>query len=65
MKIDMTLRDSFRVLVAVDGSGEVSAPDGTTMMLKRGETVFVPAATPGVSIRACGGPLKLITVFIE
>ncbi|MDO5395203.1 MAG: mannose-6-phosphate isomerase [Bacteroidales bacterium] len=56
--------DSFRILVAVDGDGSITANDGSSMTIKCGETVFVPAVTESVRIKSGNRPLKLITVYI-
>lgn len=59
--------NSFRIVVAVDGAGVITADDGTEVVLRRGQTALVPAATKFIDIRSTetAAPLKLITAFVE
>ena len=57
--------DSPRILVAIDGSGLVSADGGRPMKIKRGQTLLVAADTDEILITPTSTPLKLISVFIE
>ncbi len=65
LRLEIAETDSPRILIAIAGTGEISDPDGNTTLLRRGETILVPAETEYVDIVAKSTPLKLITVFIE
>lgn len=57
--------DSPRIIVAIEGSGTVSADDDASMTIRRGQTLLVPACVDKIEVRPTSTPLKLITVFIE
>ncbi len=66
VKLAVGTRHSFRVLVAVEGSGTVTDPQGRQTTIERGQTLFVPAEIDRVNIKSTGDDtLRLITVFIE
>ena len=57
--------ESPRILVALEGSGKVKDSFGNEAMIKRGQTILVPAEAASVEITAISTPLKVISVFIE
>lgn len=66
IKLPVSQRKSFRVLVSVEGSGTVTDPQGNVTAIKRGETLLVPEAIPYVNIASKHEePLKVITIYIE
>ncbi|WP_184080295.1 mannose-6-phosphate isomerase, class I [Nocardiopsis mwathae] len=42
------------IVLALDGSAELHTPHGTRLTLDRGESVFVPADTGGITVRGSG-----------
>ncbi len=66
VRLQVAERRSFRVLVAVDGAGIVTDPEGRQTVIERGQTLLVPAAIDNVDIVSTADtPLRLITVYIE
>lgn len=57
--------NSFRVLVATSGSGLVSDDSGSSVILRQGHTVLVPACTRRVHITPDSGELEVLTAYIQ
>lgn len=64
-RIQVSEKDSPRILIAVEGSGRVTDNFGNVTEIRRGQTVLVPFETESIDIQALSTPLKLITVYIE
>ena len=60
--LNLNNRDSFTIVIAIDGKVELIAPDGTTTRLTRGHTALIPASMPTVIAK---GNCRLITTFIN
>ena len=60
--LNLNNRDSFTIVIAIDGEVELIAPDGTTTRLTRGHTALIPASMPTVIAK---GNCRLITTFIN
>ena len=60
--LDLEDRDSFTIIVAIDGYAPLIDSDGTVTMLPEGSTALIPASMPGVTIR---GNCKVITAYIK
>ncbi len=65
VKLEVAARQSFRVLMVVEGSGTVEDSNCNTAIISRGHTVLVPASTEWVEIRATDRPMRVITAYIE
>ncbi len=66
VKLPIASLQSFRVLVAVEGGGDVIDPHGRAFKIKQGQTLLVPAQLEYVNIiHTSESPLKLITVYVE
>lgn len=57
--------NSFRVLVATNGSGTVSDDRGNSVNLRQGHTILVPASTRRVHITPENGELEVLTAYIQ
>lgn len=62
MELPLAARDSFTILVTVDGEAEITAPDGTVTPLPKGHTALVPASMPAVTLTGHG---RVITAYIR
>ena len=60
--LDLESRDSFTVLVVVDGNALLIDPEGNETALSNGSTTLIPAAMSGVIIR---GNCNVITSYIR
>lgn len=60
--LDLEDRDSFTIIVAIDGYAPLIDSDGAVTMLPEGSTALIPASMPGVTIR---GNCKVITAYIK
>lgn len=60
-KIDLSERDSFTILICVDGEAEIKTAGGKEP-LKMGETILIPAIEPAVLIRTQSATLLEVTV---
>lgn len=56
---------SFRILVAVEGTGTVTDSSGNQEEFNRGQTLLIPYATENVKIESNGHPMKIITIYME
>lgn len=59
-EFDLSSRDSFTVLIAIEGAFEVDAP-GQSLRLGQGETALVPEVVSKVKVRGKG---DLVSVFL-
>ena len=59
--LDLAARDSFTLLMAVDGEGSVQADDETPVALRRGQTLLVAAATRTLML---DGQVKVVTATV-
>ncbi len=59
--MDLSQRDSFTILISVEGDFKVSDALGDITILKKGETLLVPAYMPAVRIDGEG---RLLSVYI-
>lgn len=62
--IDLALLDSFLIVICTEGSGSITDENGTTMALKQGETLLLPATTKAVDI-APDAKMKILTSCIK
>lgn len=60
--IDLTHRDSFTIISAIEGKAQIVDANGTYYSLPQGSTALIPASMPRVSIR---GNCKIITTYIR
>lgn len=65
--LDIARGDSFRVLVATRGNGEVTDDLGNATPLRQGHTVIVPATTPFVKITpdADCHDYEVVTIYVQ
>lgn len=61
MNLPLAERDSFTILVAIDGQMQVADSDGNSISLRQGETALVPASTASVTISGTG---TFVSTFI-
>lgn len=61
MTIDYSDLDSFVVLMALKGSGTISDDEGSSMELRAGNTLLVPATTKSIYVE---GEVKFLEVYI-
>jgi mannose-6-phosphate isomerase len=57
--------DSFAILICTEGEFVIGTPDGGAEMLKKGETILVPASMSRVVIIPKQKPSKLLEVYIK
>jgi mannose-6-phosphate isomerase len=60
MTLDYSELDSFVILIAVKGSGTLSA-DGKTIPFQMGDTVLLPATTKDVKVE---GTIKFLETYV-
>lgn len=65
LSLNIKKTDSFRIIVALSGSGEVISNTGERYRIERGQTLLVPAGMDSVLVKAISTPMKIITVYIE
>lgn len=58
---DLTARDSFTILMCVDGSTEIANEYGT-VHIKKGETVLIPAIAKSLSITTDNAEFLVVTI---
>lgn len=49
LSVDVKSKDSFVILICLEGQGELTDSEGNVVALKQGETVLVPAVTDGIT----------------
>jgi len=59
--LDISKRDSFTIYMCVDGSAEISSDTGS-VMIRKGETVLIPASSKTISINTTKAKLLEVTV---
>lgn len=62
--IDLTEKDSFVVVICVDGEGTIVDSAGETLPIRRGETLLVPASVNELHLTPAGS-MKLLTGLID
>ncbi len=62
--IDLKEKDSFVVVICVDGEGTIADGAGETLPIRRGETILVPASVDGVQLTPAGS-MKILTGLID
>lgn len=62
--IDLTEKDSFVVVICVDGEGTIADSAGEKLPIHRGETILVPASVDGVRLTPAGS-MKILTGLID
>lgn len=62
MALDYRALDSFVVLIGVRGEGKLVDDDGNETLLRRGETVLIPATTKGVHVTT--GELRFLQTYV-
>lgn len=63
MSVKVNSKDSFMVLICLEGKGELQDPEGNVIALKQGETVLIPACNDTVTFNPLG-VLKLIICWV-
>ena len=61
MTLDYSELDSFVILIALKGEGEILTSGGTTCSFREGETVLLPATTDTVKV---SGTVKFLETFV-
>jgi len=56
--------DSFVILMCIEGSCEVGTVNGSKEMMKKGETVLIPASLNSIELNPIGGSASLLEVYI-
>jgi len=64
-RLDLSHRESFTILTAVDGDATLTDPEGNTTCLKQGHTALIPASMPDVSIVPGQGSCQIVTVYMS
>ena len=63
-RIDLAATDSFVVVICMEGSGTIADDSGTTLPLRQGETVLVPASAAALTLTPAQG-MKLLASRID
>ncbi len=63
-EIDLAATDSFLVVMCIEGSGTLTDDQGSTMPLRQGETVLVPASAKSLSVSPQSS-IQLLTSRID
>lgn len=63
-RMDLATRDSFTILIAVEGDLTLIDPDGNHTALRRGHTALVPASMPYVDIVTESDKCQIVTVYV-
>ena len=50
LSVDVNSKDSFMIIICLEGQGELKDSEGNIVALKQGETVLVPALTDNVAL---------------
>lgn len=50
LSVDVKSKDSFMIVICLEGKGELTDSEGNVVALKQGETVLVPALTDNVTL---------------
>ena len=61
MLLDYSELDSFVILIALSGSGTLTAPDGQQIPFQTGDTVLLPATTQTVQVE---GTVKFLETYV-
>ena len=62
LSLELAARDSFTILIAIEGDALLTAPDGTTATVRQGYASLIPASMPRVTVK---GPCKVVTTYIR
>ena len=49
LSVDVKSKDSFMIVICLEGQGEMKDSEGNVVALKQGETVLVPAVTDEIT----------------
>lgn len=60
--IDLSGRDSFTILICVQGEATLTDPEGRTTVVPQGAAVLIPAVMPSVELR---GNCQVVTTYIR
>ena len=63
LSVDVKSKDSFVILICLEGQGELTDSEGNVVALKQGETVLVPAVTDQITFTP-HPKLKILTCWI-
>ena len=62
--LDLSARDSFVVVMCLEGRGTLTDDRGETVSVHQGETVLVPASAQSLRMEP-DGTMKLLTSWID
>ena len=63
LSVDVRSKDSFMIVICLEGQGELKDSEGNVVALKQGETVLVPAVIDEITLFP-QGRLKVLTSWI-
>ena len=63
LSVDVKSKDSFMIVICLEGHGELKDSEGNVLVLNQGETVFVPAVTDEIAFFP-QAQLKVLTTWI-
>ncbi len=63
LSVDVKSKDSFMIVICLEGQGELKDSEGNVVALKQGETVLLPAVTDEITFFP-QGQLKVLTSWI-
>ncbi len=63
LSVDVKAKDSFMIVICLEGQGELKDSEGNAVALKQGETVLLPAVTDEITFFP-QGQLKVLTSWI-
>lgn len=64
VSVPVSSRDSFLIVICMEGNGSLTDSEGNTVTLRQGETVLVPACTESVTFKPSDS-MKLLTSYIR
>ena len=63
LSVDVKSKDSFMIVICLEGSGKLTDSNGSELDLKQGETVLLPASVESFALSPTTG-MKLMTCYI-
>ena len=60
LSVDVKSKDSFMIVICLEGQGELTDSEGNVVAIKQGETVLVPASTDSIIFKP-HGQMKILT----
>ncbi|MBO4380400.1 MAG: hypothetical protein J5784_05300 [Muribaculaceae bacterium] len=64
-RVKISRYDSFRIVIATAGKGQIVNDTGNVVDIRQGETILVPATAKWIDIRPEAENLEIVTAYIQ